>query len=278
MERALPRVEGSIGPRVTVHRLLTSAYMGEATYNRYEPVEPTRPRGPGAYRKHAKSSRRRRPCAQWLTVPIPAIIDAETHDRVRATFARHKTFARRNAQHDYLLRGLVVCGGCGRRMQALRQWRPPHYEYFLYGCGRQHTTATGRAERCGARRVRQVDLEAALWAELVGWIQTPHLLIEEIEAWRASRTTPQAVTRERAQVDKARRQLERQLERLLDAYQHGAISLAELTARRERLDGVAATLRARAEALAAADGDRERLERARAEERRVGEGWQGEWV
>jgi site-specific DNA recombinase len=73
------------------------------------------------------------------------------------------------------------------------------------------------------------------------------------------------VTRERAQVDKARRQLERELERLLDAYQHGAISLAERTARRERLDGVAATLRARAEALAAADGDRERLERATAE-------------
>src|SRR5215475_11532013 len=163
MDRALPRVEGSIGPRVTVHRLLTSpAYMGQATYNRYESVEPARPRCPGAYRKHAKSSRRRRARAQWLTVPIPAIIDAETHDRVRATFARHKTFARRNAQHDYLLRGLVVCGACGRRMQALRQWRPPHYEYFLYGCGRLDTTATGRAERRRSRRVRQVDLEAAV--------------------------------------------------------------------------------------------------------------------
>ncbi len=145
----IPPRRGQYWTDSTVHRLLTSpAYMGQATYNRYESVEPTRPRCPGAYRKHAKSSRRRRPHAQWLTVPIPALIDAETHDRVRATFARHKTFARRNTQHDYLLRGLVVCGACGRRMQALRQWRPPHYEYFLYGCGRPDTTATGGAERC----------------------------------------------------------------------------------------------------------------------------------
>jgi site-specific DNA recombinase len=156
----------------TVHRLLTSpAYMGQATYNRFESVEPARPRRPGAYRKHVKSSTRRRPAAQWLTVPIPAIVDEAAHHGVRAVFGGHQRFARRNVQHDYLLRGLVVCGACGRRMQALRQARAPHYEYFLYGCGRPDTTATGRAERCRARRVRQGDLEAVVWAELVEWIQ-----------------------------------------------------------------------------------------------------------
>jgi site-specific DNA recombinase len=246
----------------TVHRLLTSpAYMGHATYNRFETIEPARPQRPGAYRKHVKSSKRRRPAAQWLTVPIPAIVEAAAHHGVRAVFAGHQRFARRNVQHDYLLRGLVVCGACGRRMRALRQARAPHYEYFLYGCTRPDTTATGRAERCRARRVRQVDLEAVVWAELVGWIQTPQLLIEEVEAWRTSRGTIHAQSRERREVDKVLRQSARQLDRLLDAYQHGALSVEELKARRDRLAEVEAATRARAEALMVTEADRERLDR-----------------
>ena len=146
-------------------------------------------------------------------------------------------------------------------MRALRQARAPHYEYFLYGCTRPDTPATGWAERCRARRVRQVDLEAVVWAELVGWIRTPQLLIEEVEAWRTSRGTIHAQTRERREVDKVLRQSARQLDRLLDAYQHGAISVKELKARRDRLAEVEAATRARAEALMVTEADRERLDR-----------------
>ena len=70
-----------------------------------------------------------------------------------------------------------------------------------------------------------------------------------------------ALTRERTEVDKALRQMARQLDRLLDAYQHGAISVEELKARRERLAELEAGTRARAEALTATEGERERLDR-----------------
>src|SRR5206468_1599474 len=65
----------------------------------------------------------------------------------------------------------------------------------------------------------------------------------------------------RTEVDKALRQMARQLDRLLDAYQHGAISVEELKARRERLAELEAGTRARAEALTATEGERERLDR-----------------
>jgi len=80
-----------------------------------------------------------------------------------------------------------------------------------------------------------------VWEELIGWIQTPQLLIEEVEAWRASRGTMHALTRERTEV--------------------GAISVEELKARRERLAELEAGTRARAEALTATEGERERLDR-----------------
>jgi hypothetical protein len=57
------------------------------------------------------------------------------------------------------------------------------------------------------------------------------------------------------------RQTARQLDRLLDAYQHGAIRVDELKARRDRLAELEAATRARAEALMVTEAERERLDR-----------------
>jgi len=56
--------KASLWRQSTVYTLLTNpAYVGMATYGKREPVEPTRPRNPGKYRKNAKSSHRARPRA-----------------------------------------------------------------------------------------------------------------------------------------------------------------------------------------------------------------------
>ena len=131
----------------TVYTLLTNpAYAGMAAYGKREPVEPTRPRHPGTYRKNAKSSYRARPKAQWLQVPVPALIDAQEQHEVRERLARHKLLSPRNVRHDYLLRTLVVCGGCGLRMKCHRLTRrPTHpYEYHYYACASRSAVDTGR--------------------------------------------------------------------------------------------------------------------------------------
>jgi site-specific DNA recombinase len=79
-----------------VHRLLTNpVYMGRFTHGK---------------RRHDGSKG-----THQTTVDVPAIIPPERWMAAQDTLARHTRFSRRNAQHDYLLRGLVRCGvpGCG---------------------------------------------------------------------------------------------------------------------------------------------------------------------
>jgi site-specific DNA recombinase len=255
----------------SVYCVLTNpAYAGMAIYGKREPVEPKHPRRPGAYRKNAKSSHHVRPEAQWLRVPIPPIVDERMQVEVRARLAKNKVWAPRRVQHDYLLRTLVTCGECGWKMYAAHQKSAcKRYQYFYYGCQHRDSVDTGREHKCKARRVRADELDALVWDALRSWIQSPRMLREEIAAWRASRQGAAEMTRERTRLDSAQRRLDLQIERLVDAYQHGAIDVEELKARRERLDAAREANRLRAQELDAQGLDRARLDRARLD--RLGE-------
>jgi len=252
----------------TVYTLLTNpAYAGMASYGKREPVEPTRPRHPGKYRKNAKSSYRARPRAQWLQVPVPALIDEQQQCEVRERLARNKLLSPRNVRHDYLLRTLVVCGQCSLRMKCHRaNRRPEHpYEYHYYACAHRAAVDTGRAERCNARRVRAEELDAVVWKALCDWLQQPQMLQKEVETWLESRENSQAAHQERVRLEGACRHLQGQIDRLIDAYQQGALGVEELKVRRERLEASLQATRARVEHLEAQQAEGVRLERLGAE-------------
>ncbi len=238
--------------------LTNPAYIGLAAYGKRECCEPQRPRQPGAYRRRVKSSTRKRPETQWAAVPIPPIIDAKTHQQVRTALARNKLMSPRNVQHEYLLRGLVVCGECRRRMSANCQ-----RSYFYYTCPADAPEDRGQRLRCSARSVRRDDLDSVVWEAIVAWLQRPEMLRHEVEAWRSSLQGATERTRDRVRLEKAERQLAGQIERLVDAYVAGAITTPELKARRERLEATLQATRARAEELAAQDQDQARLEQLR---------------
>jgi site-specific DNA recombinase len=110
----------------SVYNVLTNpAYAGMATYGKREPAEPKRPRKPGTYRKNAKSSHLVRPQAQWLHVPVPALVTEKEQELVRTCLTKNKCWAPRNTQHEYLLRGLVTCGECGWKMTSTCHLAPP---------------------------------------------------------------------------------------------------------------------------------------------------------
>jgi site-specific DNA recombinase len=252
----------------TVYTLLTNpAYAGMASYGKREPVEPTRPRNPGKYRKNAKSSYRARPRAQWLQVPVPALIDEQQQCEVRERLARNKLLSPRNVRHDYLLRTLVVCGQCGLRMKCHRSNRRPEhpYEYHYYACAHRAAVDTGRPERCSARRVRAEELDAVVWKTLCDWLQQPQMLQKEVETWLESRENSQAAHQERVRLEGACRHLQGQIDRLIDAYQQGALGVDELKVRRERLEASLQATRARVEHLEAQHAEGARLERLGAE-------------
>jgi site-specific DNA recombinase len=251
----------------TVYTILTNpAYAGMATYGKREPVEPTRPKHPGKYRKNAKSSSRARPKVQWLQVPVPALVGEEEQREVRERLSHNKILSPRNVRHDYLLRTLVVCGQCGLRMASGRMTSSYHpYEYHYYACEHRAPVDTGRPERCTARRVRAPELDAVVWKALCDWLQQPQMLLKEVETWQMSRQNSQAAQQQAARLEASCRHLQGQIDRLIDAYQQGAIGVEELKARRERLEASLQATRARVEHLEVQHADGARLERLSAD-------------
>jgi site-specific DNA recombinase len=248
----------------SVYRILTnSIYIGKAFFGKREFVEPKRPRHPGTYRKCEKSSSRARPRSQWIEVRMPPIIEERTQDAARQRFARAKRFAARNTQNEYLLRSMVICGGCGMRMQAVHASSDANhrYEYFYYACGSRDRIITGREQRCTMRRVDARVVDAVVWQAIIGWVQDPQILIREVEAWRSTRPRSSDVARARMKLQKLRRQLDLQVERLIDAYQQGGLKVDELKARRERLEASREAARSQEQQLTAEQFDRDRVDR-----------------
>src|SRR5579863_10169499 len=54
-----------------------------------------------------------RPRGEWTGIPVPAIVDEATFDRVQQRLADNKRFAARNTKVPSLLQGIAACASCG---------------------------------------------------------------------------------------------------------------------------------------------------------------------
>src|SRR3712207_4691127 len=102
-------------------------------------------------RKH-NSSRVWRAPDEWIEIAVPAIIDQETWGQAREQLRLNKERApRNNKKHDYLLKGLLVCGCCQLRM--LGHAGDPVRHRRRYLCSRKETRSEERrvGKECRSR-------------------------------------------------------------------------------------------------------------------------------
>lgn len=98
-----------------------------------------------------------RPKEEWIAVSIPPILDEEIIERAQRLRRRNLELSQRNnKRHEYLLRGLVRCGLCGRKMRGITR-----KEYSYYRCAGKDA-AEGQ-EKCPSRWVRVSSLDRLAW-------------------------------------------------------------------------------------------------------------------
>jgi site-specific DNA recombinase len=220
--------------------LRNPAYAGRAQTNRTR-VTPARQRhspllpvGPGE--SHAP-----RPPEEWIEVPVPQIVSEETFAQVQAKLDTNQQTAARNTRHEYLLRALVSCGAC--RLGCLARQNPAGYQYYL--C-RGHTDAlrAARGQRCTARYIPAGRLDELVWADLCALLTDPAQAARALARARGGAWLPQELQARQQTVARALGQLQRQQQRLLDAYLAGVVGLTELQDKRRDLDRRHATLAA----------------------------------
>jgi site-specific DNA recombinase len=261
-----PRNGKRLWSSAVVHRILSDpVYVGTGYHNRYVFEAPKRPRKRGP-RSGERTCRRPRPREEWVAIPVPALIDAATQQQAAAQLARNSALSfRNNSRNDYLLRCLLSCGTCGLAMFGVTlrdEAGQPQYRY--YKCHGKDCVARDRDRPCPRRPVKADELEAAVWGHIEQLLNDPETLLKQFEALAGQADAQQATEREEERQAEAQvRRLDREEQRLLDAYQAGVIALAELKDRRQQIA-------ARRQALTA---QHEQQARLRVERRKAREVW-----
>jgi site-specific DNA recombinase len=225
----IPSPKGKTWYASTVGRLMRQpAYKGTTYYNRHQ----TDYSGVGQRRRQGQGSLRfpryiPRPAEEWIEISVPPLVDGATWQAAQERLEMNARFAQRNSRHTYLLRGLLVCGTCGHTLQGRTQHGIVYYTCTHGGVhcppGVPHHTCSLRGD----------VVEPLIWQALAELLRDPERIRAAWEAFQAQQAaTPSEVSRwQQRQVI-----LRKQHQRLLDAYQAGAISLEELIERQNPLD------------------------------------------
>src|SRR5208337_2130911 len=180
------------------------------------------------------SSFRERPRQEWIEIPVPALVSEATFALAQEQFEKNKRFSPRRTLEPSLLQGLLVCQRCGYglyRASTRTSQRTIHYYRCLGRDGYRHL----KGAVCDNQPIRQEQLDAVVWQEIVRLLEDPSLLQAELDRrLQAAQTTDPLKRREDAlRRDQAR--LSKSMERLLTGYQENLITLEELRCRMPEL-------------------------------------------
>jgi site-specific DNA recombinase len=231
-----PHKGGKRWGKSSVLRILRcEMYAGVWHYNKHMGCEPENPTHNDRYRKFLKSSTRLRAKSEWIPLILPEelqIIARDQWQRVQQQLDRNLTFSSRNAKHEYLLRGLVRCGGCGATYVG-----DPGHGVFYYRC----------YQRCKRfPTIRESLLDAAVWEAIEAVILKPSVIKEQlVRRYDQQHTSAEKVHSEAAEIEHTLEQIQVEEDRILEAYRKGVLSAVQLGRELEQINQRRNTLQAR---------------------------------
>ena len=197
-----------------------------------------------------------RPREEWIEIAVPALVTEESFARAQELLQQNKIRSRRRTIAPSVVQGLVSCAKCGyalSRTSTQTSARKIHY----YKCiGSDSWRKLGGPVCDNSRFIRQELLDQIVWAEVIRLLEDPTLIQQELdhrlEAARASDPTSkreQSLQRELTHVGKG-------IDRLLNAYQEGLLSIEQLRERMPVLRQRQQALRGELQAIADQTNDR----------------------
>jgi site-specific DNA recombinase len=148
--------------------LRNEIYTGEFTWRRTK----------GVTREGRLVTRIATPSDDRVTFPIPQIVSEDDFQKAKSLRQLNQRFAARNLRHNYLLRGLIRCGICGRAFIGSSVKRSYGF-YTYYQCSSQ--SAGARRQHCGNKTVRGFEIEERVRRDLADFAANPGPVIEELE-------------------------------------------------------------------------------------------------
>ncbi|MGC9998475.1 MAG: recombinase family protein [Bryobacteraceae bacterium] len=181
-----------------------------------------------------------------ITRAVPAIVTEAIWKKAQKTLQDNFLFGKRSARNQYLLRGLIKCGLCGRTYVGTAANRPNGKREFYYKCNGAHSPSVyGAGERCRAKAVRGDYLETQVWSDVEMFLRNPQPVLEQLHARLES--DAQGSDQIRKQVTRlegllAQKATERS--RVVGLYRRGRLTDADLDAQMEEVGKEEAALEA----------------------------------
>jgi site-specific DNA recombinase len=251
-DNAIPtRKDQSRWGRSTIWNMLKNpTYKGTAFFGKTEPTErqQVRPnrrlRQKGGFSPRCSSFRVRKK-EDWIEIPVPAIISEETFECAEERLEKNRQLSRRNTKEPTLLQGLLVCTECGYSIcrSSARTSKKKIYYYRCSGLnkyrpgndGDDGNDGSGRIRMCNNWPIRQDYLDELVWEHIIGLLENPVLISEEIERRHQEAMNSGAVHRRRETIFKEATHVKSGMNKLLDAYQEGLVEIEELRKRMPEL-------------------------------------------
>jgi site-specific DNA recombinase len=248
------RKEQSCWERSTVWGMLRNpAYRGTACFGKTQESARQR-RSSRAVRMRDRPPRRgartqrETPRAQWIHIPVPALVDERTFDLAQERLQDNKRFAPRRTIEPSIVQGLVHCAGCGYALYRTSTHSSARKIYYYRCLGSDAWRYQGQA-RCTARPIRQDLLEDIVWREVARLLEDPMLIEAELTRRLEAAQTAHPAKRHQDRIVSELVQLQRRAERLLTAYQEELLDLDELRRRMPALRQRETRLKAELESL-----------------------------
>jgi site-specific DNA recombinase len=220
--------------RSTVWGMLRNpAYQGSACFGKTEICARqriTRPlRQKGGYSRRSSSSKEKER-SHWIEIAVPALVNEKTFALAQERLAQNKQLSSRNTREPTLLQGLLVCEQCGYALYRTST-RTTRRQIKYYRCLGSDRYRHLRGPACSCRPIRQDYLDDLVWQELLRLLRTPQLIQAELERRRTESLNSSPVQQRQEQVTRELTRLSQQMDKLLDAYQEGLMTLADLRRR-----------------------------------------------
>ncbi len=234
---------GNQWDRSAIRRWLNNpAYIGKAAFgkSKTEPMtQRIRPLRHGSATPKRVASTSRRDPAEWIEIPVPAIISESLFQAAQKQMEENRRRARQwKRGATYLLQGLVVCGHCdyayvgsfsgAKDAQGRRS-------YGYYRCSGSNKYRHQGHVICDNKPSRIDALDEMVWAQVQVVLKEPQRLQREYQKRLDAFENNDGQKYEQNALEKQIKKLKQGSARLIDGYADGALTLEEFKPRIENL-------------------------------------------
>ena len=220
--------------RSTVWGMLRNpAYRGTACYGKTELRPRQRVTRPLRQRKalpSRDSGGHERPRADWIEVPVPALVSEEMFALAQEQLEKNKHHSPRRTVEATLLQGMLVCEHCGYALyRASTHTSKQKLNYYRCLGSDGYRRLNGPV--CTNRPIRQDYLDQFVWSEIIRLLEDPGLIQTEIDRRRETARHADPLRKREEELRREQARVEKSSERLVTAYQEGLVTLPQLRQR-----------------------------------------------